>query len=113
MFATGIEAFRLGIAGFLVPFAFVYHPELLLKGDWGQIALMCVLAAVSAVALASAVVGQGWQPLGRLTRVLCVVAAALMIQRSLPLQFVGVALYAGVLGRGALQLRQAVAASRG
>ena len=34
MFATGIEAFRLGIAGFLVPFAFVYHQELLLKGSW-------------------------------------------------------------------------------
>ncbi len=33
MFATGIEAFRLGIAGFFVPFAFVYHQELLLRGQ--------------------------------------------------------------------------------
>ena len=33
MMATGIEAFRLGVAGFLVPFAFVFHPELLLSGS--------------------------------------------------------------------------------
>ena len=59
MFATGIEAFRLGIAGFLVPFAFVYHPALLLKGDWSQIAVTSVFAAVSAVALASRSWGMG------------------------------------------------------
>jgi len=53
MFATGIEAFRLGIAGFLVPFAFVFHPELLLKGDWVQVVVMASFAAVSATALAA------------------------------------------------------------
>ena len=40
MFATGIEAFRLGITGFLVPFAFVYHQELLLKGSWTEVVIM-------------------------------------------------------------------------
>ncbi len=64
MFGTGIEAFRLGIAGFLVPFAFVFHPELLLKGDWAEILLMTGFAAVSATALASVVVGHGWAPIG-------------------------------------------------
>jgi TRAP transporter 4TM/12TM fusion protein len=113
MFATGIEAFRLGIAGFLVPFAFVYHPELLLRGDWTQIAAMSAFAAVSAVALASAVVGQGWRPLAGPARVLCAAAAALMVQRSVAVQLAGVALYAGVLGAGALRRRQVTAPSRG
>jgi TRAP transporter 4TM/12TM fusion protein len=101
MFATGIEAFRLGVAGFLVPFAFVYHPELLLAGTWDRILLMTGFAAVSAVALASAVVGQGWRPMGPVLRLLCVVGAALMVQRNLGLQVAGVVLYVGVLGAGA------------
>src|SRR4030095_456408 len=93
MFATGIEAFRLGIAGFLVPFAFVFHPELLLKGEWSQILLMTGFAAVSATALASTVVGYGWTRLGWGLRGLCVVAAALLVTRMLPLQIAGLVLY--------------------
>src|SRR5512132_1999929 len=81
MFATGIEAFRLGIAGFLVPFAFVFHPELLLKGDWGQIVVMSSFAAVSAAALASVTVGHAWGPLGWGIRAVCLVAAAMLVTR--------------------------------
>jgi TRAP transporter 4TM/12TM fusion protein len=113
MFATGVEAFRLGIAGFLVPFAFVYHPELLLKADWPEILVMAGFAAVSAVALASAVVGQGWGALPAWLRAACVVAAALMVVRALPLQAAGLGLYAAVLLVGAWQRRGAVAVSRG
>ena len=113
MFATGIEAFRLGIAGFLVPFAFVYHQELLLKGDWPQIILMSAFAAVSAVALASSVVGQGWGPMAGWLRWLCVVAAGLMVVRTLGLQLAGVALYAMILLVSAWQRREALAVSRG
>lgn len=96
MFATGIEAFRLGVAGFLVPFAFVYHGELLLKGDWPQIILMSALAAVSAVALASSVVGHAGGPLSGRLRWLCLVAAALLVVRTGVLQTLGLALYAGI-----------------
>jgi TRAP transporter 4TM/12TM fusion protein len=113
MFGTGIEAFRLGIAGFLVPFAFVYHPELLLKGGWPQIALMTGFAAVSAVALASASVGQGWARLSGWRRWLCLIAAAMMVVRAFPIQVAGVALYAGILVLGAGRRREAVAVSRG
>ena len=82
MFATGIEAFRLGVAGFFVPFAFVYHQELLLKGSWPEIVLMSALAAVSAIALASCVVGQGWGPVAGWLRWLCLVAAGMMVVRT-------------------------------
>jgi TRAP transporter 4TM/12TM fusion protein len=114
MFGTGIEAFRLGIAGFLVPFAFVYHPELLLKGDWTQIIMMCGFAALSAVALASAMIGYGWiSALPMWLRGLCVVAAALMVMRAPRLQILGLALYAAIVALGAWQRRAAVAVSRG
>jgi TRAP transporter 4TM/12TM fusion protein len=107
MFATGIEAFRLGIAGFLVPFAFVYHGELLLKGDWSQVLLMSAFAAISAVAIASAVVGQGWGPLAAGARLLCVVAAGLAVARALPLQLAGIGLYAVILAHSAWRARRA------
>jgi TRAP transporter 4TM/12TM fusion protein len=107
MFGTGIEAFRLGIAGFLVPFAFVFHPELLLKGDWGQILLMSGFAAVSATALASVVAGHAWGPIGWGVRGLCLVAAAMLVTRRLSLQFAGLALYAAVLGWGMWSRRTA------
>ena len=113
MFATGIEAFRLGVAGFLVPFAFVYHQELLLLGgEWPQVVLMSALAAVSAVALASCVVGQAGGPLSGRLRGLCLIAAALLVVRSGPLQALGVALYAGIVLWSARGARRALSVSR-
>ena len=107
MFATGIEAFRLGIAGFLVPFAFVFHPELLLKGDWVQVVVMASFAAVSATALAAVVVGHAWGPIGWGLRAACLVSAGLLVTRGLAWQLCGLVLYAAVLGWGARSRRAA------
>jgi TRAP transporter 4TM/12TM fusion protein len=112
MFATGIEAFRLGVAGFFVPFAFVYHEELLLKGEWPQIILVSAMAALSAIALASSVVGHAWGPVSGWLRWLCLAAAALMISRSGVVQALGLALYAGILVLSARR-RAELAVSRG
>jgi TRAP transporter 4TM/12TM fusion protein len=112
MFATGIEAFRLGAAGFFVPFAFVYHQELLLKGEWPQIILVSAMAALSAIALASSVVGHAWGPVSGWLRWLCLAAAALMISRSGAVQALGLALYAGILVLSARR-RAELAVSRG
>jgi TRAP transporter 4TM/12TM fusion protein len=113
MFATGIEAFRLGVAGFFVPFAFVYHQELLLRGSWPEIVLMSALAAVSAIALASCVVGQGWGPVSGWLRWLCLVAAGMMVVRTGPIQALGLALYAGVLVLSARRRAPVAAVSGG
>jgi TRAP transporter 4TM/12TM fusion protein len=97
MMATGVEAFRLGIAGFFVPFAFVFHPALLLRGSWPDIIVATAFAALSAIALAAAVVGYAGGPLRAPERGVALVAAALMISTALPLQFGGVVLF-GALG---------------
>jgi TRAP-type uncharacterized transport system fused permease subunit len=111
MFATGLEAFRLGIAGFLVPFAFVYHRELLLEGTWPQIALMSGLTAVSAFALASFVVGHAVGPVSGWLRGACLVAAALMVARWGPAQAVGLVAYAGIVALSARRARAGRAVS--
>jgi TRAP transporter 4TM/12TM fusion protein len=97
MMATGIEAFRLGLAGFLIPFAFVYHPELLLNGSWPDVILMTALAAVSAVALAAAVVGHITAPLGPLPRLLTLAASLSIVLRAPWLQASGVALFVALI----------------
>ena len=97
MMATGIEAFRLGLAGFLIPFAFVYHPELLLNGTWAEVCVMTALASVSAIALAGAVVGHITVPLGALPRLLALAASLLMVVRDPALQLAGVVLFVALI----------------
>lgn len=56
--ATAWQAMRLGVVLFIVPFMFVYSPELLLMGTWPQIALGFVRAALGVYCLAAGL--QGW-----------------------------------------------------
>jgi len=56
--ATAWQAMRLGVVLFIVPFMFVYSPELLLMGTWPRIALDFVRAALGVYCLAAGL--QGW-----------------------------------------------------
>ena len=55
---TGLMACRLGLAGFLVPFAFLYRPSLLLVGSPGRV-LLDGLAALAGMALLAGAL-EGW-----------------------------------------------------
>jgi TRAP transporter 4TM/12TM fusion protein len=77
--ATGFEAFRLGIAGFLVPFAFVFQPELLLNGSPGQIAATLAMTVFGVVCLAAGVIGHLFAPLKLIQRALLVAAACFLV----------------------------------
>jgi TRAP transporter 4TM/12TM fusion protein len=77
--ATGIEGFRLGIAGFLVPFAFVFQPALLLKGSPWEILAGLASTALGVVCLASGVIGQFTKPLSPLKRGLILLASCLLV----------------------------------
>lgn len=81
---TGVEAFRLGIAAFIVPFMFIYSPQLLMVGSGGSIALASITAAIGVYLLAASV--QGWFAGRRaniLTRILLVGGALLLIDSGL------------------------------
>ena len=56
MMSTGVEAFKLGMAGFLVPFAFVFQPALLLQGTLIQILKAFGLTAIGVACLAASLV---------------------------------------------------------
>lgn len=96
--ATGIEGFRLGIAGFLVPFAFIYRPALLLEGPPWQIAFSLAVTALGVVFLASGVIGYLFATLGPLQRFLLIAGAFLLVFSSSIFTSVGLAL--GILVGG-------------
>jgi TRAP transporter 4TM/12TM fusion protein len=77
--ATGFEGFRLGIAGFLVPFAFVFQPELLLNGTPVQIALTLAVTVFGIVCLSAGVIGHLFGPLRMLQRAMLVGASCFLV----------------------------------
>jgi TRAP transporter 4TM/12TM fusion protein len=96
MMSTGIEAFKLGIAGFLVPFAFVFQPALLLQGTLFEILKGTGLTALGVVCLAASLIGYIWSPLSWLHRVLFVGAAALLVFPTIGMEFIGIGLALGL-----------------
>ncbi|NWG04681.1 MAG: TRAP transporter fused permease subunit [Syntrophaceae bacterium] len=95
MMSTGVEAFKLGIAGFLIPFAFVFQPALLLQGTFFQILKASGLTALGVICLAASLVGHIWSPLDSLQRLLFASAAVLLAFPTLGMEFIGIGLALG------------------
>ncbi len=76
---TGVTAMSLAAPGFLVPFAFVYGPELLLIGSPFAIVLATVSAVAGVTAIAAAVVGYARGPLPVWLRVTAGLAGAALL----------------------------------
>lgn len=56
-FRTGWEAVKLASSGFIVPYMFVYGPQLLLLGTVDRILIACLTALIGCFALSAGVVG--------------------------------------------------------
>ena len=89
----GYEAIKLGIALFVVPFIFCYHPELLMIGEPSAIALRAALAVVAMFCIAASFIGFLVKPLRLWERIALACAGVALIVGSL---------LAVVLGSGAL-----------
>jgi len=96
MMSTGIEAFKLGIAGFLVPFAFVFQPALLLQGTLPEIIKGTGLTALGVVCLAAALIGHIWCPLHWIQRTLFTSAAVLLVFPTIGFELIGIGLAVGL-----------------
>ncbi|MCE5283984.1 MAG: TRAP transporter permease [Deltaproteobacteria bacterium] len=90
---TGISAFQLGIAGFIIPFMFVYAPELLFIGNIWQIIPALLTATFGVVCLAAAVqrcmlIKTTWYEF-----VLLLITALLLIKPGIKTDIAGVVLF--------------------
>lgn len=76
---TGVQASRIGIAGFVVPFLFVYAPELLLIGNWKMTVWVTLTSAVGLASCAASFTGYLFKPLFVWQRLLLMAAFAFLI----------------------------------
>ena len=106
---TGWEAVRLGIAAFLIPFAFVLNDGLLLKGSIDHILLAVVTATLGATMLAAGIRGYAFASLNAVQRIMTMGGGLLLIAPGLYLPLAGVAAGAVALAPQLRALRNAAA----
>jgi TRAP transporter 4TM/12TM fusion protein len=75
---TGWTGMRLAISAYLVPFAFAFHPALILVGAWPEILTAVVTATVGTMLLAVGSVGYLFRPLGWGRRAWAIVAGVVL-----------------------------------
>jgi TRAP transporter 4TM/12TM fusion protein len=86
---TGWEAMKIGIAAFLIPFAFVYNPGLLMRGSVIDIVLAIVTAAIGATLLAAGIRGFALSALNPFQRIVMFGGGLLLIAPGLTMPLIG------------------------
>jgi TRAP transporter 4TM/12TM fusion protein len=87
---TGLVAFRLALAGFILPFLWVYNPALILQGDLANIILAAGTAIVGILSLAGAVQGYLFSSTARwYERILLAAGALMLIKAGLTTDLIG------------------------
>ncbi len=95
--ATAIEACKLGIVGFIVPFMFVYNGVLLANGTVGQIIFVVITAMIGVTALVSGVQNYLLRGLNIIERLLLIAGGLTLIKPGTLTDTVGLLLIAAVV----------------
>ncbi len=90
---TALTACRIGFAGFLVPFMFVYNPPLLGKGPILWVLVAFFSACIGVVALAGAMIGYLIRPANIVERVLLFATAIALIDSRFTTDLIGYTLF--------------------
>ena len=94
---TGIEAFIVAMAGYMVPFIFVFSPVLVLQEATGfQIVQAAVSATIGVTLMAAGIQGFFLTPLSRLFRVVLIASALLLIYPGTVTDIAGIIVAASV-----------------
>ena len=88
---------RVGAAGFVVPFMFVFEPSLLMIGHWTEILHSFVTATVGTICLAAGLFGYLLREARMWERVALLAAALLLIKPGLVTDLIGAMLLATVV----------------
>ena len=74
---TGIEAFKLSLAGFIIPYVFVFNPALLMRGTPLEIITVVLGLILGIIFFAGALSGYFFKPLNFISTIVLLVLAAL------------------------------------
>jgi TRAP-type uncharacterized transport system fused permease subunit len=102
---TGFVAWKLCLSGFILPFIFVYNPELLMEGSFWKLALAIPTAVLGIGALSAAGIGYLYKEIPPLNRLIFIVAALLLIKPGLFTDITGLVLLVAVVAYQALGIR--------
>lgn len=105
---TGFIAFRLALAGFIIPFMFVYKPGLLIIGTTTEIILAIVSGLVGVLSLAGVMQNYFFGTMHWLVRAILAIACAILVTPNY--EVVGFVLFAGVSVLQFVKHRNAVSA---
>jgi TRAP transporter 4TM/12TM fusion protein len=107
LWAAGWESVRVGAAGFVVPFMFVFEPSLLMIGAWHEVLHSFITASIGTVCLAAGLFGYLLREARLWERVLLVAAALLLIKPGIVSDLIGAALLGVVLAAQLIAARAA------
>jgi TRAP transporter 4TM/12TM fusion protein len=108
LWEAGWAAVRIGAAGFIVPFMFVYEPAMLMIGDWPAIASAVVTGTAGCLLLAAGLHGHLLRDCRLWESVALVVAALLLIKPGWITDLAGFGIAATILARQHLDRRRAL-----
>jgi TRAP transporter 4TM/12TM fusion protein len=111
LWQAGYAAVRVGAAGFVVPFMFIFEPSLLMIGEWTAILQSFTTAAIGTVCLAAGLFGYLMGPARIWERAFLVGAALLLIKPGLVTDLTGAALLISVLASQFLRRRTEIGLS--
>jgi TRAP transporter 4TM/12TM fusion protein len=110
LWASGWAAVKLGAAGFIVPFMFVYSPSLLMIGSWPDITVGFVTAFCGIVLFAAGLHGYFLVAASWWQRALLIVGGLLLVVPGLWTDLAGAAVTIAVVAAQLVERRGAVAA---
>jgi len=94
---TGLNAVRLGIVGFIIPYLFIFYPELLLVGEnLTRLPFTILLMVTILLALSIGMGGYLFRKLNILDRIFFFVASFLLVQSNILIRFTGLILLCAV-----------------
>jgi len=93
---TGIEAFKMGITAYIVPFAFILGPALLLQGPLSEIILACVTALIACAGLGAAMQGYFVRRMPIWHRGILFIGSVMLMETSWTWDLVGLGLVGGI-----------------
>lgn len=92
---TGIESSKLAIAAFIIPYMFVFSPELLMiETNWYQVLWIIISAFTGMIAIGAGVVGHWYRKIFWYERILAIGAGLLLIHPGGITDIIGFAIFA-------------------
>jgi TRAP-type uncharacterized transport system fused permease subunit len=98
LWKTGWAAMKVGAAGFVVPFMFVYEPALLMIGDWPTVVWRFAVSCIGIGLLAAGLHGYLLRPMPYWQRGTSILAALLLVAPELTTDILGFALGGALIG---------------